>query len=105
MEQVDEVWGFIPVIYIKESHILRERVSSLVKVGWQIVSFISSNISDSDSLEAEVIRAIDCPWPLPDEGAWWTLDFVEEIDQWLDISHGFLCIYLILMILFSRILE
>ena len=35
MEQVDEVWGFIPVIYIKESHILRERVSSLVKVGWQ----------------------------------------------------------------------
>lgn len=88
MEQVDEVWGFIPVIYIKESHILRERVSSLVKVGWQIVSFIGSNISDSDSLEAEVIRAIDCPWPLPDEGAWWTLDFVEEIDQWKDLSQG-----------------
>ena len=88
MEQVDEVWGFIPVIYIKESHILRERVSSLVKVGWQIVSFIGSNISDSDSLEAEVIRAIDCPWPLSDEGAWWTLDFVEEIDQWRDLSQG-----------------
>ena len=88
MEQVDEVWGFIPVIYIKESHILRERVSSLVKVGWQIVNFISSNISDSDSLEVEVIRAIDCPWPLPDEDAWWTLDFVEEIDQWKDLSQG-----------------
>ena len=98
MEQVDEVWGFIPVIYIKESHILRERVSSLVKAGWKIVNFISSNISDSPSLEAEVIRAIDCPWPLPDEGAWWTLDLLKKLINGRTCRKGFLFMFLTLMV-------
>ena len=100
--KMDEKYPITPNIYLKGEPILHNRIDSLVSSGWEIIEIRGNVIIDFDTMTSEILRAIKCPWNIPDYGSQWTLDYIEDIDQWLDISHGFLCIYLILMILFSR---
>ena len=103
--KMDEKYPITPNIYLKEDPILHNRIDSLVSSGWEIINIKGNVIIDFETMTSEILHAIKCPWNIPDYGSQWTLDYIEDIDQWLDISHGFLCIYLILMMLFSRILE
>lgn len=87
--KMDERYPITPNIYLKGEPILHNRIDSLVSSGWEIIEIRGNVIIDFDTMTSEILRAIKCPWDIPDYGSQWTLDYIEDIDQWLDISHGF----------------
>ena len=87
--KMDERYPITPNIYLKGEPILHNRIDSLVSSGWEIIEIRGNAIIDFDTMTSEILRAIKCPWNIPDYGSQWTLDYIEDIDQWLDISHGF----------------
>jgi len=87
--KMDERYPITPNIYLKEDPILHNRIDSLVSSGWEIINIRGNVIIDFDAMTSEILHAIKCPWNIPDYGSQWTLDYIEDIDQWLDISHGF----------------
>lgn len=87
--KMDERYPITPNIYLKGEPILHNRIDSLVSSGWEIIEIRGNVIIDFDTMTSEILRAIKCSWNIPDYGSQWTLDYIEDIDQWLDISHGF----------------
>ena len=87
--KMDERYPITPNIYLKGEPILHNRIDSLVSSGWEIIEIRGNVIIDFDTMTSEILRAIKCPWDIPDYGSQWVLDYIEDIDQWLDISHGF----------------
>ena len=87
--KMDDRYSITPNIYLKGESILHNRIDSLVYSGWEIIEIRGNVIIDFDTMTSEILRAIKCPWDIPDYGSQWTLDYIEDIDQWLDISHGF----------------
>ena len=87
--KVDDRYPITPNIYLKEDPILHNRIDSLVSSGWEIINIKGNVIIDFETMTSEILHAIKCPWNIPDYGSQWTLDYIEDIDQQLDISHGF----------------
>ena len=86
--KMDERYPITPNIYLKGEPILHNRIDSLVSSGWEIIEIRGNVIIDFDTMTSEILRAIKCPWDIPDYGSQWTLDYIEDIDQWKDLSQG-----------------
>ena len=91
--KMDEKYPIKPNIYLKGEPILHNRIDSLVSSGWEIIEIRGNVIIDFDTMTSEILRAIKCPWNIPDYGSQWTLDYIEIlINGW--IYHMVFCVYI-----------
>lgn len=77
-----------PIIYLKENFVLRSQKNALKRTGWKVFDIKGRNVNNIDNAEYEILRAIKFSWGISSARVKWTLNFVEDIEQWEDISQG-----------------